>query len=427
MLKKIFLGILALIVLILVFHSFIIGVLAKPQVEQQLSKILGTDVKINVLSVRLWPGNAAVYGLKIKNPAGFSDDNLLDLGSAAVSLDIPGLAKQFTSGSPEPKTVVIEHIKIKGLKFLFERLNQEPKPLSNVEQLVENLNASQSVAEPEDETQAEKKEETKAADIRVELKNFSFEDGMVTVRDSTIGKGFEYTVSDINIEVNNIFFPAKPASELVETIDFSAKLGKENPGTLRFTGKSNFMAGANLDSDLVIEGVSLADFNAFVADQPFEMTAGGFDLNSKIKIENDELASTHQMKLNSLELAGKKDGNKLIGLPLQTVISAVSRLPSLDVPFEVNGNLSNPQFKVTQAIRMAISAAVQKVLAAGLGDLKGLATDLKGQALGVAGGSAEMVTEDAKKIVQGIAGEGTEQIDAGLKKLSGLLGKVKSE
>lgn len=429
MLKKIILGFLALIVLILVFHSFIIGVFAKPQVELQISKALGTDVQINVLSVRLWPGSAAVYGLKIKNPAGFSDNNLLDLGSASVSLDIPGLVKQFTSGASEPKTIVIEHIKIKGFKFLFERVKQDPKPLSNVEQLVENINASQAAGQPKTDAEkpAEKKEETKPADIHIVLKTFSFEDGSITVRDAVTGKGFEYLVSDIDVEIDNIFYPAKPASDLVETIDFSARLGKDSPGEMTFQGKSNFMAGANLDSDLVIKDVSVADFNAFVAEQPFEMTAGGFDLQSKIKIENNQLSSSHQMTLHSLELAGKKDGNKLVGLPVQTVTAALSRLPSLEVPFEVNGDLSNPQFKITQAIRMAITMAIQKVLAGGLGDIKGLATDLKGQALGVAGGGAELVAEDAKKLVQGITGEGTEQIDASLKKLSGLLGKVKSE
>ncbi len=430
MLKKIFLGLLAVIVLILIFHSFIIGIVVKPQVEVQASKILGTEVKIAVLSVRLWPGNASVYGFKIKNPAGFSDDYLLDLGSAGVSLDVPGLIKQFTAGGKEPKTVVIDHVKVKGLKFLFERLNQSSKPVSNVDKLVENMNANQPAkdAEPAAPEQPAKKEETKPLDIHIELKQFSFKDGRVTVKDATVGKGFEYVVNDINIDFQNIFFPAKPASELVETIDFSAELGKQNPGTVSFKGRSNFMAGPNLDSELSVKDVSLADFNAFVADQAFEMKAGSFDLQSTIKILDNQLVSQHQLKLNSLALGAKSDGTKLIDLPLQTLIAALSRLPSVDVPFEVSGDLKNPQFKLTQAIRAAVSGAIQKVLAGGLGDLKGLADNLQGQALGIAGDGTVKITDDAKKLVQGITGEGSESIDEGIKKLSGLLGKVtKSE
>ena len=125
MLKKIFLGLLVVVALILVFHSFIIGTLVKPQAEQQLSKLLGTDVKISVLSVRLWPGNAAVYGLKIKNPEGFSDGQLLDLGSFSVAIDVPGIMKQYASRGEGAKHIVVDHIKIKGLKLLFEKLATE--------------------------------------------------------------------------------------------------------------------------------------------------------------------------------------------------------------------------------------------------------------------------------------------------------------
>ncbi|HRK61824.1 MAG TPA: DUF748 domain-containing protein [Candidatus Omnitrophota bacterium] len=426
MLKKILLGLLAFIVLILVFHSFIIGVIVKPQVESQVSKILGTDVKFNALSVRLWPGNATVYGFKIKNPIGFSDDYLLDLGSAGVSLDVPGLIKQFTAGGSEPKTIVIEHVKIKGLKFLFERGDQTSKPISNVDKLIENINASQPAKKEEAASEKpEKTDEAKPMDIRIELKQFSFKDGRVTLKDSTIGKGFEYVVDNINIDVENIFYPAKPASELVETVGVAADLGKQNPGTVHFKGRSNFMAGPNLDSELTVEGVSLADFNAFISDQPFEMKAGTFDLKSTIKILDNQLTSQHQMKLSSTELGAQTGGAKLMDIPMQTVLAALNRLPSLDVPFEVSGDLKNPQFKVTQAIRVAIANAIQKVLAGGLGDLKGLADNLQGQALGIAGENTEKLAGDAKKLVEGLAGEGSESLDEGIKKLSGMLGKMK--
>jgi len=426
MLKKILLGLLVFIILILVFHSFIIGVIVKPQVEVQVSKILGTDVKFSALSVRLWPGNATVYGFKIKNPSGFSDENLLDLGSAGVSLNVPDLIKQFTSGGSEPKKIVIDHVKVHGLKFLFERGDTSSNPISNVEKLIENINASQPEKTAETASdQPAKTEETKPADIHIELKQFSFKDGRVTVKDSTIGKGFEYVVDDINVDVENIFYPAKPASELVETIEVSADLGKQNPGTVHFKGRSNFMAGPNLDSELTVKGVSLADFNAFVSDQPFEMKAGAFDLKSTINIFDSQLTSQHQLRLNSLALGARADSAKLIDLPLQTLMAGLSRLPSVDVPFEVSGNLNNPQFKVTQAIRVAIANAIQRVLAGGLGDLKGLAGSLQTQAMGIAGDSTGQLTGDARKLVEGIASGGSESLDEGLKKLSGMLSKMK--
>lgn len=440
MLKKIFFGVLIVLVLVLVFHSFIIGTFVKPQVEQQASKILGTDVQISVLSVRLWPGSAAVYGLKIKNPSGFSDENLLDLGSASVALDAAGLIKEFSSGAAGSKSVVIDHVKIKGLKLLVERMAQANGPISNLEKLVQNLNAQAKPADKPSEASTTPEKTTpeqptqKPLDLKVELKEFSFTDGKVTVRDSTIGSRFDYAVNKININVKNIYFPAKPASELVETIDASAQLGNQNAGSVSFQGRSNLMAGVNIDSKLLVKGVALSDFNAFLADQPFQISAGQFDLESAIKVTDNQLASQHQLKLTSMELKNKAEGNGLIGLPIQTLIATLSRLPSLDVPFEVNGDLKNPQFKVTKAISAAITAAIQKVLAGGLGDLTGaakeltgVANSLAGQALGVAGASTGEISGDAKKLIQGITGEGSESVDKGLKKLSGFLSKVKSE
>lgn len=422
MLKKIFLGLLVMIVLILVFHSFIIGTLVKPQVETQVSKLLGTDVKMSVLSVRLWPGSAAVYGLKIKNPAGFSNEPLLDLGSLAVSLDVAGLAKQFTSGAQGAKHVVVDHVKVKGLKFLFEKNGEK----SNVDKLIENMNSQNkaSAEKPAAEASSQSAEATKKPmDLSVELKEFLFVDGKVSVRDSTIGAGFDYVVDKINVDFKNIYFPAKPASELVETLGLSAKLGKQNPGTVSLKGRSNLMAGANIDAQLSVRAVSVSDFNAFMAEQPFQIEKGTFDLDSEIKILANQLASQHHMRLSSLGLGAKQSGN-LLDLPLQTLIAALSRLPTLDVPFEVSGDLKSPQFKVTRAIKAAIAGAIQKVLAGGI-DLKGLAGELQGQALGIASGGADKLTGEAKNLVQGLTGEGSESIDQGLKKLSGFLGKVK--
>lgn len=427
MLKKIFLGLLVVIVLVLVFHSFIIGTLVKPQAEQQISKLLGTDVKISVLSVRLWPGNAAVYGLKIKNPEGFSEGQLLDLGSFSVAIDVPGLMKQYTSRNEGAKHIVVDHIKIKGLKLFFEKLVTAQGPQTNFDKLIENMNKqTQPAAEKPTTTQPSTTPEPaeKPIELSLELKQFSFIDGKVTVHDATIGSGFNYVVDKINVDFKNIFFPAKPATDLVETLDVSAELGQQNPGTVSLKGRSNLMAGANIDAQLSVKSVSVADFNAFMSEQPFQIAAGKFDLESAIKILGNQLSSQHQLKLASLELKGKQNG-ALLDLPMQTLSVALSRLPSLDVPFEVNGDLKNPQFKVTQAIKAAISASIQRVLAGGLGDLKGLATDLQSQALGIAGENAEKLTGDAKKLVQGLTGESSETLDKGMKKLSGFLSKAK--
>ena len=209
MLKKVFLGLVVFLVLVLVFHSFIIGTIVKPQVERQASKMLGTSVKISVLSVRLWPGSAAVYGLKIKNPTGFSDENLLDLGSFSIALDLPGLMKEFAATHVGPQFIVVDHVKVKNLKFLFERgPKTDSGAQSNVEKLVENLNAQSESTKGSTESTKTPETAKKPIDLKIHLKLFSFIDGKVTARDAQTGSGFEYVVDKINVNVffNGIFF-----------------------------------------------------------------------------------------------------------------------------------------------------------------------------------------------------------------------------
>lgn len=437
MLKKIFIGVLGVLILALVFHSFIIGTVVKPQVERQASKILGTDVKIAVLSVRLWPGSAAIYGLKIKNPNGFSDGYLLDLGSFHVSLNVPALMKEFANGATGTKSIIIDHVKIKGLKLFVERLIRDQKPQSNLEKLTENLSNSQKAEQANSDASAKSADPAKKSlDLKIELKKFIFSDGKITVRDATIGSGFEYAVDKINIEIENIFVPAKPANELVENLNVSAQLGTKKAGVVSLKGRSNLMAGSNIDAKLSIKDVDIADFDAFITEQPFRITAGKFDLESAIQILDSQLQSQHQLKLSSLQLKGRLgDSQTLLDLPLQTLLTTLSSLPALDVPFEVNGDLKNPQFNVTRALKTAIGNGIQRVLASGLGDLKGAAKELKvvadglsGQALNmVATGTPEKLGDDAKKLIQGLGGETSESLEGGLKKLSGFLAKTKEK
>lgn len=426
MLKKVLLGLFLFVLFVVLFHSFIIGIFVKPQAERMISKLLGTEARMSALSVRLWPGNAAVYGFKIKNPEGFSENNLLDIESFSVDFDVLGFVKQ-ASPSSGVKKLIIDQIKIKKLKLFLEKIVHAQGTQCNIEKLIKNLNtqklhSSSAELNKNNSTEAEFQKNK----IEIELKSFQLLDGQVTIHDKTIGAGFDYAVSKININFENIFIPAKPANELVEAVDISANLGNQNAGTLRFQGRSNLMSGINLDGKLFIQDVGLSDFNAFLVDQPFQIFSGNFNLQSDIKILSSQLASQHYLKLNSLKLSNKPGNEKMImDLPLQTILATLGRLASMDVPFEVNGDLKNPQFKIGTAIRTAITQSIQKVLAGGLTDLKGVAGNLSESALGLATAKPEELAQNAKKIIKELKGESPQALEGGLKKLSGLFAKMK--
>lgn len=120
--KKIVLNfiLLPIVILLVVLTAtfYLVGTsLIKSGVEKAASSALGVPVTIKGITLSILQGHVSVKGLVVKNPPGYANETLLELGEATVNLDI---------GSLMSDTVNIQLIKLDGMKLTIEQ-----KGLSN--------------------------------------------------------------------------------------------------------------------------------------------------------------------------------------------------------------------------------------------------------------------------------------------------------
>jgi hypothetical protein len=134
-----------LAVLIITFH-LIGNDLIKSGVEKAASSALGVPVTIKDIDLSILRGRVHIEGLVIKNPPGYANETLLELGEAAVNLNI---------GSLMSDTVKIQLIKLDGMKLTIEQ-----KGLSNnLEEILDKI--------PKEEQKAEKKPEEEGKNLHI--------------------------------------------------------------------------------------------------------------------------------------------------------------------------------------------------------------------------------------------------------------------
>lgn len=144
--KKIILNFIVLpvviLLIVLVVAFFLVGnSLIKTGIEVEATKTLGVPVTVKNLDLSILRGRVAIKGLVVKNPSGYANENLLELGDGVVKLDI---------GSLMSNTVKIQLIKLDGTK-----LTMEQKGLTN--NLKEILDRLPKEGEPEAKPAVEEK------------------------------------------------------------------------------------------------------------------------------------------------------------------------------------------------------------------------------------------------------------------------------
>jgi len=109
--KKIIMGMVLSIIILLVILSFSIDGIVKGAIESTGSKVLGTQVTVQNVALSLFDGRGTIKGLVIANPTGFKEPYLFKLGTVNVAVSIPSLLSD---------TIVVNNISISHPTVMFE-------------------------------------------------------------------------------------------------------------------------------------------------------------------------------------------------------------------------------------------------------------------------------------------------------------------
>lgn len=126
-------------------------------IEDVGTDVLKTDVRVSGVSIDLKEGKAAIAGMTIANPKGYSSAKLFELKDIVVDLDLSSLGKDV---------LVIEAVRIQNPAINFEG---DADGGSNMQTLMDNMNSGS----------ADSGTKTDAKDARMIISRFEMSDAQV--------------------------------------------------------------------------------------------------------------------------------------------------------------------------------------------------------------------------------------------------------
>ncbi len=126
-----------LLVLIIGFPIFGAGMI-KGVVEKTASSTLGVPVTVKSINLSIMRGQVEIKGLVVKNPPGYANETLLELGDGVVNLDI---------GSLMSNTIKIQLVKLDNTKLTIEQKGLT----NNLNEILDKLPKGEKEAAPKTE------------------------------------------------------------------------------------------------------------------------------------------------------------------------------------------------------------------------------------------------------------------------------------
>jgi len=134
-------------------------------IESVGTEVLQTPVKVKSVKLELKEGKAAISGMTIKNPKGYSDPYAFSMDNIAVNIDISSLGKN---------PLVIEKILIHQPK-VFVEVNKQG--VSNLDTLNENIESSSSSSAKGEQKKGPAATSESGEELKLIIKKFRFEGG----------------------------------------------------------------------------------------------------------------------------------------------------------------------------------------------------------------------------------------------------------
>lgn len=184
--KKVLIGIVAVIVLLVSALLLFLGPIIKTAVTTVGPQLTGVPIDLEQVSVNPFSGSVRIKGLVIGNPDGFHTPSAMELGDLQLKISIPSLFSD---------TVVIEKILIEAPQITYEKSLRS----SNLAALQENL----APAEQPAQTDAPEEPEQTKASKKVIIEEFVLENAQLHASLTALG-GRKLTLSLPTIEMNDI-------------------------------------------------------------------------------------------------------------------------------------------------------------------------------------------------------------------------------
>ena len=171
LMKKVWLGIAAVIVLLVIggffyFLSNLNSIVARI-IEDEGSQVVATDVAVSGVDISLREGRGTIAGLSVASPAGFETSHVFTLGEITLGLDLDSVRKD---------PIVIKEIRVRAPVVNAEILQTGSSNVRELQQNIQRYAASLGKGDPQ------------SGDVkRIRIKRFVFEKGRIEINASALG------------------------------------------------------------------------------------------------------------------------------------------------------------------------------------------------------------------------------------------------
>lgn len=333
------LGIALLVVLVLLVLGVMVGKTiiegkAAGMVAKQASEMLKVPVTIGAVRLDPFMGKVTVRDIKVGNPAGFSKEDIFELGSISVGVSYPALLK---------KQYVVKGIEIKKPQV---RIEIDRRQKINAAVLMDNL--------PKEPKKAKKDEKPLPAFL---VKKVRLTDGLVKITDAGFASGTAATSLD-NIDfslvnLTNMIARPKNAGEFKLT----AKLNKKSP--LDISGQIDaFAKKISFDLKAALKNVILTDFAPYYASAPVKIDRGSASLNINLPCRQEVLNGQGQVTASNLDIKSK---SRVVGQASDSVTELlVDEKGQLKFTFPITGTLQKPNIGLMKVFSDLMGRAIAK-------------------------------------------------------------------
>lgn len=264
----------------------------------------------------------------------------------------------------------INGIDLKNFHFGFDKIEaREPKLLvirdkdmTNLERLFLPLFSSDSISSTTDTIEVE------GTEVTYHIDTMKIANGLVTIADNTLNRPFKYEINDLNMTMTGL-------SESADRIPVTFTTKLNNIGELTGSTVWSMTNMMNLEMDAKIKRLDLVSFSPYseyyIASP---ITQGWFNYDLSLKMEPTKLINQNSLRVNELEFGKRTKDTTAIKAPVRLglyIMKDAKDVIAIDLP--VNGNPSEPQFKLGKIIWKTFANLMIKTAASPFNMLAGLA------------------------------------------------------
>ena len=351
---KMFLIIVAIILVILAILPVYFDPIARKIVEQKVYPIFANRLKIGSVKISFLRSMVELEDIELKQPEGFGDGNLLKVKSlqARVAL-LPFfknniLLRAITVNNPE---VIV--IKTRDNKINTDYILAEQKEDGKVHEKTAKTTAPANTA---------------ARPFTMNLGSLSINKAAVTLYDYKIRqKQPALMLTDITVEVKDVDNPNNSNTRTRFSINGNITSTQGNKAPFKCAGEGIiFTRPSSITAKNTIENLPLADYAYFMPEAKVTAESGNAWVTSQNNLKDDYLESFHHVDVKNLRLASAGDnlfGKTFFDLPaagLMRFLDATGGKLSFD--FQVKGNIHNLKFKLREEFIKEITKSLVKTI-----------------------------------------------------------------